>query len=58
VADRSVKVKLVADVSGYTAGLGKAAAETRALGGAADAAGRNTKASLDGAGKSAQDAAR
>jgi hypothetical protein len=58
VADRSVKVKLVADVSGYTAGLGKAAAETKALGGAADTAGRNTKTSLDGAGKSAQDAAR
>jgi hypothetical protein len=58
MADRSVKVKLVADVSGYTSGLGKAAAETKALGGAADTAGRNTKTSLDGAGKSAQDAAR
>jgi hypothetical protein len=58
VADRTVKVQLKADISSYTSGLAKAAAETKALGGAADTAGRNTKTSLDGAGKSAQDAAR
>jgi TP901 family phage tail tape measure protein len=53
VADRVVSVRLQAEIGQYVAGMGKAAASTKAVGSSAEQSGKRSKSAFDLAGKGA-----